>query len=435
MSLSACQHLRQAESRRARLLADKKYQIRIPKCANNGDFESIQCSDEVSGLNCWCVDEYGQPIPGTFKQNRDDINSCNVTDLCPASSCRMFCPSGFNRDPKSGCKICQCRDVCDGITCPGSMTCQPQEINCDTEPCPPIPSCRRSRSLDDFCPSGMPLMITNTTNPFLCGNDPGKPRCPPLFDCLVQPGNDYGVCCRAEVKYEKPGTCPSNTEYGSINCAVRCSHDLECPQMQKCCEHDACGREKYCQLPMNVTNCTQYKLLTDLLSLNDREGRGYVPNCDKISGMFNRKQCSRNGLVCWCVDPDTGKKIEGSMGAAALVTCDAISSKSAGRSLSMSQKCDQNICAAVCEYGFKNDHDDCPTCECSAPCDGYLCPIGFHCEVARDTKCSMDSALCATEPVCKPNIIYSNPCDVGTPLVNNVTEEVHYCSVECMLNF
>lgn len=172
-------------------------------------------------------------------------------------------------------------------------------------------------------------------------------------------------------------------------------------------------------------------MLSELLSVNEREGRGYVPQCDGPGGSFSTRQCSRNGLVCWCVDPKNGNKIKGTMGAAQMVNCDGVENmigRSGGRSVDGSQGlCDHNICAAVCEYGFKSDHNGCPTCECSEPCEGFLCPSGSHCEVAKDPSCASFSGLCSSEPVCKPDLVYSNPCELGTPLADNVTGELAYC--------
>jgi len=48
---------------------------------------------------------------------------------------------------------------------------------------------KQRRSLNDLCPFGPPLMMPDTGNPFLCGLGPGKPACPPAFDCDVQLGN------------------------------------------------------------------------------------------------------------------------------------------------------------------------------------------------------------------------------------------------------
>lgn len=353
--------MRRAESRRAKALDPIDIPVRIPRCSRrDGNFEPIQCSNELTGTQCWCVDEYGLEVPGTRGDNEAEVN-CTATpeNECSASSCRMFCPAGFARDSKNGCPICKCRDPCDGVKCPRGQSCEAQEVQCVSEPCPPVPTCRKARSFTELCPAGQPLSITGTVRPFLCGNDPGKPACPPLYRCLVQSGNDYGVCCPASLQYQKPGTCPNpenveSTYNTGVLCGTPCGHDLECPQLQKCCQTNGCGTN--CQHPTNVTICHQAKMLSEILSVNEREGRGYIPQCEGPGGSFSSRQCSRNGLVCWCVDPLSGNKLKGTMGAADTVNCEAVDNviaKSRGRSADASTMCDQNICAAVCEYGFK----------------------------------------------------------------------------------
>lgn len=244
----------------------------------------------------------------------------------------------------------------------------------------------------------------------------GKPQCPPLYKCVVQNGNEYGVCCAASLKYEKPGTCQntadiiSSSDHGVL-CGSSCSHDLECPGMQKCCDSIACGRN--CQNSRDATMCHQAKLQSEILAISEREGRGYIPQCDRKSGQFMTKQCSNNGLVCWCVNPENGNKIKGTNGAAKSVNCDNIENlliRSGARSIDGTNQCDQNICAAVCQYGFKTDHNGCSTCECEEPCEGYICSLGSKCVVAKDPQCISNSGLCQSEPICQPDLLYSNPC-------------------------
>lgn len=361
------------------------------------------------------------------------MNCSAPVNNCSAASCRMFCPSGFARDLSSGCPICKCRDPCNGVKCPNGQACEPVEVSCKDEPCPPIPTCRKARSFKELCPAGSPLSIIGTARPFLCGNDPGKPLCPPIYRCIVQSGNDYGVCCPSSLQYEKPGTCPSEDEVISspdtgVMCGSPCAHDLECPQMQKCCGSSVCGRT--CQQTKDSTLCHQAKLQSEILSISEREGRGYVPQCDNQSGLFAARQCSSNGLVCWCVNPQNGNKVKGTIGAAKSISCDNIDNlliRSGARSVDGANQCDQNICAAICQYGFKTDHNGCSTCECEEPCEGFICPAGSSCVVAKDPKCLSGSGLCQSDPICKPNIVYSNPCEHGTPLTSNTTDEVLFC--------
>lgn len=433
IGLTYCQQLRSYEARRAKSLGREGRSVRIPRCSRVGQFEPVQCSNEISGTECFCVDEYGVEIAGTRVDGEEKVNCTAPSNNCSAVSCRMFCPSGFARDLSSGCPICKCRDPCNGVKCPNGEACEPIEVECKDEPCPPIATCRKARSFRELCPAGSPLSIVGTARPFLCGNDPGKPFCPPLHKCIVQGSNDYGVCCPSSLKYEKPGTCPSEDEVISspdtgIMCGSPCSHDLECPQMQKCCGSSSCGRT--CQQTKDSTLCHQAKLQSEILSISEREGRGYVPQCDGKSGQFVTRQCSSNGLVCWCVNPQNGNKIKGTIGAAKSVTCDNIDNlliRSGARSVDGDNQCDQNICAAICQYGFKTDHKGCNTCECEEPCEGFSCSAGFSCVVAKDPKCLSGGGLCQSEPICKPNIIYSNPCSQGTPLTSNATDEVMFC--------
>ena len=158
-TLTACMHLRSFESRRAKSLGRDGRNVRIPRCSQTGDFEPIQCTNELNSTDCWCVDEYGVEIAGTRKSDENDVNCAVVQSPCPASSCRMYCPGGFARDARSGCSVCRCRDPCDGIKCPNGQACEQIEVKCIAEPCPPVPSCRKARSLNEMCPAGSPLSI------------------------------------------------------------------------------------------------------------------------------------------------------------------------------------------------------------------------------------------------------------------------------------
>ncbi|CAH2094330.1 unnamed protein product [Euphydryas editha] len=410
---TGCENIKLSSERISRALAAENsrsgrgvmHSLRSPRCRiSDGEFEEIQCDNEIVS-SCWCVDSAGFEVPGTRAPAAGLVN-CTRTAPCAAHTCRMLCPLGFDLD-NQGCPLCKCRDPCSAVTCPGQLSCQLEETPCLRPPCPPVPTCKRGRSLQNICPVGEPLLISETTRPFLCGTDPGKPNCPPLYRCLVETGNDYGVCCPASLELQKAGTCPEPSS-SDLDCGTPCAHDLECPSMQKCCDGGECG--KHCTLPHNVTICTQQKMLAELLVVSEKEGRGYVPQCN-AEGAFVSKQCSRNGLVCWCVDTD-GNKLRGSMGPSASVQCSSTPrpARTGGRSLSA---CARALCAGVCEYGYKTGSDGCPTCECDDPCAGYPCADGEECVRVKDADCSGE--LCTGYPVCRPKISYDNPCEVGVP--------------------
>ncbi|KAL0819872.1 hypothetical protein ABMA28_007892 [Loxostege sticticalis] len=414
---TGCENIKMSSERISRALAAENSRsgrgmlksVRAPRCrVSDGEFEEIQCDNEIVS-SCWCVDAAGFEVPGTRAPAAGLVN-CTRVSPCAAHTCRMLCPLGFELDSR-GCPLCKCRDPCASITCPGQLSCQLEEMSCLRPPCPPVPTCKRGRSLQNICPAGEPLLISETSRPYLCGTDPGKPNCPPLYRCLVESGNDYGVCCPASLELQKAGTCPASTTE-EIECGTPCAHDLECPSMQKCCDGGECGR--HCTLPHNVTMCTQQKMLAELLVVSEKEGKGYVPQCAP-DGTFQSRQCSRNGLVCWCVDSD-GNKLRGSMGPSATVQCSPTPrpARSGARSLST---CTRALCAGVCEYGYKSGADGCPTCECDDPCAGFPCPDGEECVRVRDEECSGE--LCTGYPVCRPKVSYENPCEIGVPATDD----------------
>ncbi|XP_074036900.1 uncharacterized protein [Leptinotarsa decemlineata] len=418
---TGCQTLRMAASRRAKALGVETKSLRMPRCNKKGAFEPVQCDNEIVS-SCWCVDEAGFELAGTRAPAASLVN-CTAPKPCADHTCRMFCPHGFALT-EEGCPLCRCRNPCDEINCPKALECHLEDLACADPPCPPIPTCKRGRSLENICPVGDPLRISESIRPFLCGNDEGKPQCPPLYQCLVQKGNDYGVCCPASLKIQKTGTCPVETE--TNQCGSMCTHDLECPSVQKCCRSEQCGSS--CVHPTNVTECFHQRALSEVLSISERAGKGYIPQCS-TDGQFEPTQCSRNGLVCWCVDR-LGRKLKGSMGPAENVNCSLAEARleSAARSLDKhGRECEQLECAQICEYGFKLDEDGCHTCKCDDPCDGYMCPEDEECVNVKESSCT--DFLCPSLPVCRPKAVYANPCESGTPL----TDDLRGAPVACAL--
>lgn len=141
---------------------------------------------------------------------------------------------------------------------------------------------------------------------------------------MISIGADYGVCCTPAELLLKPGSCPALEDLSdSTVCGVPCSNDMECQGADKCCPSvDGCGGGGHCLPPRNLSLCLHQQKIAQLLSLTEREGKGYIPQCDQDGNQFVARQCSRNGLVCWCVDPETGTKIKGSMGPSQDVSCD-----------------------------------------------------------------------------------------------------------------
>ncbi|KAJ9582849.1 hypothetical protein L9F63_022808, partial [Diploptera punctata] len=132
---TGCEQQQMEAARRARALGTEGSSVRIPECDNHGDFETIQC--DSTSPNCWCVDAAGFEIPGTRAPARSLVN-CSDPKPCGAHTCRMLCPHGFSLN-KDGCPMCQCYDPCNEIKCPGSLSCELEDVACVKQPCPPIP--------------------------------------------------------------------------------------------------------------------------------------------------------------------------------------------------------------------------------------------------------------------------------------------------------
>lgn len=74
---TGCEHLQMAATRRARALGPEGRSVRIPRCNPEGDFDPIQCDNEIVG-SCWCVDGAGFELPGTRAPARGLVNCSGV---------------------------------------------------------------------------------------------------------------------------------------------------------------------------------------------------------------------------------------------------------------------------------------------------------------------------------------------------------------------
>ncbi|XP_037072742.1 translation initiation factor IF-2-like [Pollicipes pollicipes] len=198
-----------------------------------------------------------------------------------------------------------------------------------------------------------------------------------------------------------PARCPAPPLGEREVCGVPCQFDFQCSRYDACCRSHECGT--HCVPTTNKTKCEQKRQLAELMMINEKQGRGYVPQCTE-DGSFERRQCSRNGLVCWCVDPD-GTNVRGTMGPADGVVCHPsdVNRISSGRSLG----CATLRCAEVCQYGHQPDASGCPTCQCVRPCDEYPCPEGTVCVATPTPGCH--GPLCQATPSCVAFEIQGTP--------------------------
>ncbi|CAG0879216.1 unnamed protein product [Darwinula stevensoni] len=440
----ACQHQAKAAKSRARALELDGIRefgnALVPNCDDDGKFRPVQCSNEIDADGpCWCVDGSGFEVPGTRARSLNLLN-CTNPRPCAGFMCRMLCPYGFELD-EEGCPLCRCRDPCLGIVCPGAQQCQLEEVPCLQEPCPPLPTCKQARSLSDLCPTGPPLRLGDSGRPFLCGDDPGKPECPHGFSCLVRYGHDYGVCCPSRERVTKPGMCPSpvyvanDTTPEEFCQTLTCEMDIQCPEELKCCESHVCSRH-ICLQPKEMTACMQQRMIAELLLEKQDPGKGYIPQCTS-GGDFEKKQCSRNGLVCWCVD-GSGRKMPTSFGRAADVQCNNVEElddvqivKLRGAPARPRSLCLSLTCEEPCPYGYVPDGAGCPTCECEDPCRDFPCPSGAECRVLPDPDCPESDFSCPAFPQCGERV-RRNQCEVGEPLIHEPTGALVACRPELL---
>ncbi|KAB7506062.1 hypothetical protein Anas_04154, partial [Armadillidium nasatum] len=232
--------------------------------------------------------------------------------------------------------------------------------------------------------------------------------------------HDYGVCCANVDELVKPGTCPADrhskvsgnngelpTDDPEVRCGVNCDHDLQCPSTQKCCMSSVCGQ--HCVQPSNLTACLQQRMIAELLIVSEHAGKGYIPQCRESDGLFLPKQCSRNGLVCWCVD-ENGKKKPRTVGAAHEVFCGDTTTAGATNDsavmptseTSTETESEANKVVPIASELVTNQTSSCPlgndplsvggvmvSCSDSNPCPfGYVCTLETREDVELSVCCA-----------------------------------------------
>ncbi|VDN17987.1 unnamed protein product [Gongylonema pulchrum] len=160
---------------------------------------------------------------------------------------------------------------------------------------------------------------------------------------------------QATGRINRVGNCPPKNYIKKSSCILECTHDEECPWVEKCCDN-GCGR--VCTPPDKATACT-------------------------VDGRFKNIQCDKS--YCWCVD-EKGSEVTGTK-----------AFKEAGLPNCLRRKsCSGRLCAKLCQFGTKTDDDGCPleTCECRNICDSVKCTNDFD-------RCQLVEPECARPP-CQP---------------------------------
>ncbi|XP_067130970.1 uncharacterized protein [Centruroides vittatus] len=382
-------------------------EIYIPQCSETGEFIPKQCNND--GRLCWCVDRNGTHIQSTMGPSeivncedfiKDEEDNCNKT-------CEIECDTGFKYDMK-GCKICECSDPCEKITCPeGSVCILMKEEPCFSNSCPPVPTCHKKQMYN--CSDGIPLTSNVTGKLINCSDE----NCPSTHDCEILNEENFGLCCpkTTDIDIATSDICPEFADDVTLCENNTCINDFDCPDNAKCCPSQLCGNRICINFkPSRLPTMCEY--LRDMGTKLEEEkiGPGIlaipIPGC-RPDGTYESIQCDRSGQ-CWCVD-DFGVEI---------MNTRAVSRSNVDCNQARSQRpCLGFVCRLGCDYGFVLDDKGCPLCECRNPCKNVKCPENNICQF-YEVKCA--SNWCPPLPQCVP-YEKARPtfpeCPVGSPMV------------------
>ena len=106
-------------------------------------------------------------------------------------------------------------------------------------------------------------------------------------------GAEYGLCCAAADKLQKPGSCPASGTFKSSVCGVPCQHDLECQGADKCCHDEANTCGKHCVPPHNFTRklarwsrSVIFFVCPQVFTLSFKENHSYFPFIFNFTAYF-----------------------------------------------------------------------------------------------------------------------------------------------------
>lgn len=303
--------------------AKQKY---IAQCNDDGSWKTIQCGPNNA---CWCVDERGNEKSGT--RTVDGIPNCSASKLtnCPPLKCKP-CEHGHEFD-ESGCKTCECKDLCKEIGCPVDEQCELVQVECissnnSTQPCPRMPICTPIR--DSICTEGLPLKQNGRE--INCG--PENDACPTTHSCNLNPITKRGVCCAKsrDVCFESVDSMCTLGEDDEKESVVKYRFN---PRVNKCTpvrlsktKNSSCTSknlfhsEKACRSVCPVlSQCERLRLKNSIAARRrtDKSDIWFRPRCDPDSGSWSAVQCigentNENTRVCWCADKK-GSPVKGSL--------------------------------------------------------------------------------------------------------------------------
>ncbi|XGW25344.1 hypothetical protein V3C99_006626 [Haemonchus contortus] len=299
------------------------------QCEPDGTFREIQC--DFRTRQCWCVDSSGVEVIGTRTNSNQDVPLCKRPKICSVSCGHSSCDYGIRVDA-NGCPhngVCLCKNPCDDLACSLHKTCALVSVQCDRDPCPPVPKCITSPCDSNYVARDL------YGNAFSCRND----SCP-RGKCVIGVGETVGICCQTPQTTEMPAYIKARS------------------------------------------NCVLYRN-----AIEDLRQRGvhaiHEPACNQKTGLFLRIQCESSGS-CWCVDVETGRPVPGSRRSNSVGqnVCEAprICPTQCSRSMCpYGPVLDQNFCPF-------------PDCRCSSPCDSVTCKGNEVC-ILRTPSCSSNNCI------------------------------------------